>query len=56
MLSYVFNYRVFDNEGGKVWALCLDQYASLRHQTGVKSSVRLGHFDKYYEKRGLKQF
>jgi hypothetical protein len=47
---------VFDNEGGKVWSLCLDQYVSLQHQTGVKSSVRLGHLHKYYEKKGLKQF
>ena len=47
---------MFDNEGSKVLVLCLDQNASLWPETGVKSSVRMGHFDKYYEKRGLKQF
>ena len=47
---------MFDNEGSKVWALCLDQNASLWAETGVTGSLRMGHFDKYYEKRGLTQF
>ena len=45
---------MFDNEGSKVWALCLDQNVPEWAQTGVKSSLRMGHFDKYYEKKGLK--
>ena len=44
---------MFDNEGSKVWALCSDQNTSLLAETGGKSSLRMGHFDKYNEKRGL---
>jgi hypothetical protein len=47
---------VFDNEVSKVWALFLDQYASLWPQIGDKSSLRMGQFVKYYVKRGLPQF
>jgi hypothetical protein len=31
---------VFDNEGSKVWAYCLDQNKSLSPETGVKSSIK----------------
>ena len=45
---------MFDNEEGKVWALCLDQNASFWAETGFQSSQGMGHFDKFYEKRRLK--
>ena len=52
----IYDVRVFDNEVSKVWAFCLDQNASIRPKTGIKSSLSMGHFDDYYKKTGLKQF
>ena len=52
--NYDIKNRVLDNEGSTVWALCIDHNASLCAETGVKSSLRMGHFDKNYEKRGSK--
>ena len=52
LMTYLW-YRVFDSEGSNVWAFCSDQNIFLWAETGSKSSLRMGHFDKYNEKRGL---
>ena len=49
--EYSHNYRVF--EGSKLWALCFDKNVPVGARTGVKSPLRMGHFDKYYEKKRI---